>query len=49
MKELLQQYASYHLWANGLLLDAVDQLPAGQQHRELASSFNSFYKTILQQ
>ena len=47
MKELLQQYASYHLWANGLLLDAVDQLPAGQQHRELASSFNSFYKTIL--
>ena len=47
MKELMLQYAMYHLWANGLLLDAVDQLPAEQQNRELASSFNSFYKTIL--
>lgn len=47
MKELLQQFASYTLWANGLLVEVVNQLPEEKQNRELNSSFNSFYKTFL--
>ena len=47
MKELLLQYALYHSWANGLLLETVDKLPADLQNREVNSSFSSIYKTIL--
>ena len=47
MKELLQQYASYTIWANGLLVDTINQLPEEKQNQELTSSFNSFYKTFL--
>ena len=47
MKELLHQYAAYTVWANGLLLDLINQLPEENQTQELNSSFNSFYKTLL--
>src|SRR6516165_6856812 len=46
MKELFDQYAGYNVWANKKLLDAVAELDEAQQHREIASSFNSLYKTF---
>lgn len=47
MKEILQQLASYHIWANNLLLDAVKNLSPELQTKEVVSSFNSFFKTIM--
>lgn len=47
MKELLQQYAAYHLWANQLLFEAVVALPEALQEQELPGSFPSLRKTIL--
>ncbi|HEY0355289.1 MAG TPA: DinB family protein [Flavisolibacter sp.] len=47
MKEQLQQLSAYHVWANQLLLDLVNNLGEEKQHREVASSFNSLYKTVL--
>jgi uncharacterized damage-inducible protein DinB len=47
MKELLVQYAAYHTWANGLLLDAIAQLDPETQNKEVPSSFPSLFKTIL--
>src|SRR5688572_29093035 len=47
MKELLVQFASYHLWANELLLEAILQLPAEKQNQTLPSSFPTLYKTVL--
>jgi uncharacterized damage-inducible protein DinB len=47
MKELLQQYASYHLWANGLLTDVINSLPEENQIAEVPSSFRSLYLTLL--
>ena len=47
MKELLVQFASYHLWANELLLETILQLPAEKQNQTLPSSFPSLYKTVL--
>jgi uncharacterized damage-inducible protein DinB len=47
MKELLVQLASYHLWANELLLETILQLPAEKQNESLPSSFPSLYKTVL--
>jgi uncharacterized damage-inducible protein DinB len=47
MKELLLQLASYHLWANELLFDAILQLP-GEKHTEpVPGSFPSLHKTLL--
>lgn len=47
MKEMLVQYAGYHNWANGLLLDLIKSLPETQQRQEVRSSFNSLYSTLL--
>lgn len=47
MKEFLEQYASYNLWANERLLNAVLLLDLQQQTKNVASSFPSLYKTFL--
>src|SRR4051812_4465983 len=47
MKELFLQYAGFNVWANQLLLDAINALPEEKQKQEIESSFNSLYKTVL--
>ena len=47
MKEILQQYASYNVWASMKLFEVIQQLTEEQIHQELSSSFSSIYKTIL--
>ena len=47
MKEIILQYATYHTWANNLLLSTIQSLTEEQQHAELQSSFPSLYKTAL--
>ena len=47
MKELLQQYAAYNIWANKVLLDRIAKLPEEKITQEIASSFPSVYKTVL--
>ena len=47
MKQLLQQYALYNLWANKIIVAQVNQLPEEQVNKEIISSFPSIYKTIL--
>ncbi len=46
MKELLQQYAAYNLWANKLVFECIGRLPAEQVDQEIISSFPSVYKTV---
>jgi uncharacterized damage-inducible protein DinB len=46
MKQLLQQFAEYNLWANTAMLDAIYLLAHEQHHKEIESSFSSLYKTI---
>jgi uncharacterized damage-inducible protein DinB len=46
MKQLLQQYATYNVWANKTLLDRISKLSEVQINKEIASSFSSVYKTI---
>ncbi len=47
MKQLLQQYAAYNLWANKRITDLVNGLPVEQVNKEIVSSFPSLYKTVL--
>lgn len=47
MKQLLQQYAAYNLWANKILLERLAQLPNEIVHKETGSSFGSMYKTFV--
>ena len=47
MKELLVQFAAYHLWANELLFSAIAELPGEKHHENIPSSFPSLYKTVL--
>jgi uncharacterized damage-inducible protein DinB len=47
MKQVLQQYALYNLWANKLIIEKLNQLPNEQLHKEVASSFSSLFITIL--
>ena len=47
MKELLQQYAAYNIWANKTIFDRLSKLSDEQIHREIASSFPSVYKTTI--
>jgi len=47
MKELLDQYASYNVWAHGRLLELINTLNMRLQHQQVTSSFNSLYKTVL--
>jgi uncharacterized damage-inducible protein DinB len=47
MKQLLQQYSSYNVWANKKILERLNQLTAEEVHKEIVSSFPSIYKTVL--
>lgn len=47
MKEMLQQLAAYHIWANNALLDTVKKLPEDDCKKETPSSFNSLQKTVV--
>jgi len=46
MKQLLQQYAVYNLWANSKMREAINLLSYEQQHEKITSSFNSLYETV---
>ena len=46
MKELLQQYAAYNIWATKLMVDRIINLSDEEINREIASSFPSLYKTV---
>jgi uncharacterized damage-inducible protein DinB len=46
MKELLQQYAAYNIWATKLLTDRIIKLSDEEINREIISSFPSIYKTL---
>src|SRR4051812_35345874 len=47
MKELLQQYAAFNVWANQKIFDAVLKLPEELHSKEVPSSFNTLHSTIL--
>src|SRR5215213_348391 len=47
MKEILTQFSAYHVWANRLLLDIINQQPEEKQKQEVPSSFKSLYTTLL--
>ncbi|MEO6000934.1 MAG: DinB family protein [Chitinophagaceae bacterium] len=47
MKEILEQYATYNLWANQRLINCILLLPEEQRVRESLSSFSSLHKTLL--
>ncbi len=47
MKELLKQYAAYNTWATQKIADVILSLSEEKQLAEVASSFNSLYKTIM--
>lgn len=47
MKELLVQLASYNVWANKMITDAVLSLSEEQQNQQLKSSFPTLYATIM--
>jgi uncharacterized damage-inducible protein DinB len=46
MKELLQQYAAYNIWASKVLFDRISKLSEEEIVKEIASSFPSVYKTV---
>jgi uncharacterized damage-inducible protein DinB len=47
MKQLLQQYAAYNLWANKIFVEKAASLSAEELHKEVNSSFSSIYKTFM--
>ena len=47
MKQLLQQYAAYNIWAHKKMIHTINQLPESIIHKEILSSFPSVYKTML--
>ena len=47
MKQLLQQYAAYNVWANKRIIETASQLSEEQLNKEIVSSFPSVYKTVL--
>ena len=47
MKELLNQYAGYNLWANEKLLTVALALTDEQQQQVMETSFSSMHKTFL--
>ena len=46
MKELLQQYAAYNIWATKLLTERISRLSDEEINREIVNSFSSIYKTV---
>lgn len=47
MKELLQQYAAYNIWANNTLFNRISKIPEAKITQDIVSSFPSVYKTAL--
>ncbi len=47
MKELLQQYAAYNVWANHQMTDRILKLPEELHSKTVASSFPSLHGTLL--
>jgi uncharacterized damage-inducible protein DinB len=47
MKELLQQYAAFNVWATQKITDAILLLPEEKLNAEITSSFPTMYKTVL--
>jgi len=47
MKQLLQQYSAYNLWANTILSGRLAQVPGDILHKDMGSSFGSIYKTMV--
>jgi uncharacterized damage-inducible protein DinB len=47
MKQLLQQYAAYNIWANKRIIETSKQLSEDQINKEIIGSFPSVYKTVL--
>lgn len=47
MKQLLEQYAAYSLWANEQLMNTIRQLPPSKHQEETPSSFPTLHKTVL--
>ena len=47
MKELLQQFAAYNIWASQKILEIILALPEEKQKAEVPSSFKSLYSTLL--
>lgn len=47
MKDVIQEYATYNVWANQRICDKILALPEKKHKEEVASSFNSLFKTIL--
>jgi len=47
MKELLQEYGAYNLWADKVLLDKLAHLPAEILHKQMESSFPNIYQTLV--
>jgi uncharacterized damage-inducible protein DinB len=47
MKQLLQQYAAYNIWANKIITERIAQLKEDVINKETPSSFSSIYKTVL--
>jgi uncharacterized damage-inducible protein DinB len=47
MKQLLQQYAAYNVWANKIITERIRQLPEAIIYQETKSSFSTIYKTVL--
>ncbi|HEY5406277.1 MAG TPA: DinB family protein [Ginsengibacter sp.] len=47
MKQLLQQYAAYNIWANKIITERIAQLPEDIIYKETEGSFSSIYKTVV--
>ncbi|MEO6637060.1 MAG: DinB family protein [Ginsengibacter sp.] len=47
MKQLLQRYSSYNVWANEIITGKISQLPAAVVYKEMNSSFGTIYKTVV--
>lgn len=47
MKELLEQFAVYNVWANQKLTDTLQKMPAELLTRNFPSSFTSIHETLL--
>ncbi|MBS1774972.1 MAG: hypothetical protein JSS64_01675 [Bacteroidetes bacterium] len=46
MKEILQQFAAYNIWANQKIIDTLLLLPPSDLNKEVESSFNTLTKTV---
>ena len=46
MKKLLVQYGAYNLWANQLIIGAVNNLTDEQIHEKTVSSFPTIFETL---